>query len=257
MEVPQKWVVISSGPVKLKLGRCIFMFKSSFSLPAARFKAIRNWGRGQGSVIHDGIWLRKDTVLGPLFNNPCFSFFPLVGFSCGYIPCLNLVPWVDFWCPFTVIYWCLIKLKTKHWASAWMNLWMVTPIPSLLIWMWCKSGFPSRAQTCGRPTKIFPSLWRRFGSEKPPHHATLDLPALHLCGRSEAPRRCTSQQTTATTPWCSGCWRPALRWRRWPKKAVASEGFFFLLLLKVFGVVRFFWGRELQMARMARWKELG
>ena len=24
-----------------------------------------------------------------------------------------------------------------------------------------------------RPTKIFSSLWRRFASEKPPHHATL------------------------------------------------------------------------------------
>ena len=47
------------------------------------------------------------------------------------------------------------NFRPKHWASAWMNVWRATQILSLVIWMRCKSRFPSRAQTCGQTNNDF------------------------------------------------------------------------------------------------------
>ena len=139
------------------------------------------------------------------------------------IPCLNLVPfhkWI-----FDVHSLSCNNVCPERWASAWMNVWRATQIPSLLIWMWCKSRFPSRSQTCGQTNNDFfialASFW--MGKKPPPQHATYwTFSFSHLCGRSEAGRRCTLQRKMATMPWSSGCWRPALRWRPRPLMVVAS-----------------------------------
>ena len=189
--------------------------KTNFSRRGSKY-IIWNWGTRRGSLIYDGIWLRKDTVLGPL-HNPCFAVFSLVNFSCGYsLSQFGTIS--EFLMSIHCHESCNNVWRAKHWASAWMNVWRVC-------WYECdvSVGFPVEPKPVTRPTKIFPSLWHRFGWEKPPHHATYwTFTFSHPCGRSEAGRRFTAQRKMATTPWSSGCWRPALRWMQWKMMAVAS-----------------------------------
>ena len=95
--------------------------------------------------------IKKGHRLRPPSSQPLLRGF----FACQFF--LSIFPvsiWYHKWI-FDVHSLSCNNVCPKRWASAWMNVWRATQLPSLLIWMWCKSRFPSRSQTCDQTNKDF------------------------------------------------------------------------------------------------------
>ena len=139
--------------------------KTDFSRRGSKY-IIWNWGTGQGSLIYDGIWLRKDTVLGLPLHNPSFAFFSLVNFSCGYS--LSQFGTIG---EFLISIRCHVRMfvPTLVPNAGPVHGWMCEGQLKFRV-CWYESdvraGFPVQPKPVARPTKICSSLWHRFGSDK-------------------------------------------------------------------------------------------
>ena len=113
--------------------------------------------------------IKKGHRLRPPSSQPLLRGF----FACQFF--LSIFPvsiWYHKWI-FDVHSLSCNNVCPKRWASAWMNVWRATQLPSLLIWMWCKSRFPRRSQTCGQTNKDFSIALATFRIGK--NHLTMQL----------------------------------------------------------------------------------